>query len=142
MRRVVSVIFLALGGWLLMAEPIIAFMDFGSDLKGARPLLLLIEIVMAGVPLALGVLLSPGERRRELGLTILLAVGAALFCGVSIAAMLVDPEFKQFMPLMPPMPKLGIAPIAGIINLLILTAIGWLLYRQRPSVTRAVQRPR
>lgn len=135
MRRVVSVLFLALGGWLLMAEPLLAFIDFAPKLSGAQAVVALFALGIAGVPLALGVLLSPGERWRELGLTILLAMGAALFCGASVAAILMDPGFKPFMPLMPPMPNVAIAPLFGALNLVLLTGIGWLLYRRRPLRT-------
>lgn len=138
MRRVISVIFLALGGWVLMAELLLAFIDFAPKLSGAQAVVALFALGIAGVPLALGVLLSPGERWRELGLTILLAMGAALFCGLSIAAILMDPGFKPFMPLMPPMPNVALAPIVGAINLLVLLAAGWLLYRRR---TQAIQEP-
>jgi hypothetical protein len=53
-----------------------------------------------------------------------------------------DPGFKPFMPLMPPMPNVALAPIAGAINLLVLIAAGWLLYRRRGPAGQSAQRPR
>ena len=41
------------------------------------------------------------------------------------------------MPLLPPMPEIGVAPIAGTMNLIVLTAIGWWLYRGRNVGERA-----
>jgi hypothetical protein len=129
MRRVLSIVFLVLGGWLLMGEPLIAFMDLGAGAQPAMPFVLLGVLVFAAVPLAIGAALSPGKRRRELGLTILIATGAAVFSGISLAAVLADPGFRQFMPLLPPMPKIVLAPVSGALNLVVLTAIGWWLYR-------------
>lgn len=129
MRRVASVAFLAIGGWLLIAEPLIAFMDLGPGMRSGMPLVLAICLVMAAVPLSIGVALSRGERRRELGLTILIAEAAAVFTAGSLAAIFLDPGFKQFMPLMPLIPKIGVAWALGTANLLAFTAIGWWLYR-------------
>jgi hypothetical protein len=128
MRRALSVIFLVIGGWVLIAEPMMAFMNLGPDVSTVQPLVLGICLAMAAAPLAIGVALSPGERRRELGLTILIAMAAAVFCGLAMAAVFLDPGFKPFMP---PMPDIGVAPIAGTVNLVVLTAIGWWLYRRR-----------
>lgn len=130
MRRGLSVILFVLGGWVLMAEPVIAFVDFGPDVPAALPIVILLFLVMAAVPLGIAVALSPGDRRRELGLTILIAIGFAIFSAVCAAAIFMDPGFKQLAPLMPPMPKVAIAPIAGAANLVVVTAIGWFLYRK------------
>ena len=65
MRRVVSAIFLFLGGWLLTAEPILAFMDFGPGMGGAMPAVLAFVLLLAAVPLGIGVALSPGSRWRS-----------------------------------------------------------------------------
>jgi hypothetical protein len=130
MRRAISVILFIIGGWLLMGEPLIAFMRFGDEPSlGARAIAALVCLGMAAVPLAIGSWVSPGNRRRELGLTILIAVGAAVFCGLAVAAVFLDPGFKPFMPAMPPMPDLRMAPVAGTVNLLVLAGIGLLLYR-------------
>ena len=129
MRRVVSAIFLFLGGWLLTAEPILAFMDFGPGMGGAMPAVLAFVLLLAAVPLGIGVALSPGRRWRELGLTILIASGMAAFTGLGLAAMFLDPGFKQFMPAMPPLPD--IAPAAGTLNLIALVSAGLLLYGRR-----------
>jgi hypothetical protein len=139
MRRALSIVFLVLGGWLLMGEPLIAFMDLGAGTELPMPFLLFGVLVFAAVPLAIGAALSSGNRRRELGLTILIATGAAVSSGISVAAVLADPGFRQFMPLLPPMPKIVLAPVAGVLNLILLTAIGWWLYRGRP-VKEAEQR--
>ena len=118
-------------GWLLIAEPMMAFMNLGPDVSAAQPLILGICLAMAAVPLAIGVALSPGNRRGELGLTILITMAVAVFCGLAAAATILDPGFKPFMPLLPPMPEIGVAPIAGTMNLVVLTAIGWWLYGRR-----------
>jgi cation transport ATPase len=130
MRRIASIIFLVAGGWLLMVEPMMAFIDMrlGSWLG---LVVMLIFLVVAGVPLGIGTALSPGNRRRELGLTILITLGVGVVCAVSMAAILLDPGFKQFEPLMPPMPDFRLAPLPGLLNLAVVAAAGWWLYRTR-----------
>jgi hypothetical protein len=125
-RRIVSVIFLALGGWLLTGEFIVAFLDLEP---GATDNLVLVAavLVFVCVPLLLGAWVSPAERWRELGLTILIAAGAAAFGAISTVVVFTDPGAKGFMP---PLPKFEFAPIIGVANLLIIGGIGWLLYRR------------
>jgi hypothetical protein len=130
-RRALSFIFLVIGGWLLLAEPIMAFVNVAPGVKAVQAIVLGILVVAAAVPLAIGVALSPGDRRRELGLTILVAVGFGLFSGAAAVATFMDPGFKPFMPLMPPMPDIHAAPVVGVVNLVALTALGWWLYRGR-----------
>jgi hypothetical protein len=130
-RRGLSIIFLIIGGWVLMAEPMMAFVNFAPGVKAAEAAVLGIIAAIAAVPMAIGVALSPGDRRRELGLTILLATVAGLFCGAAAVTMFLDPGFKPFMPLMPPMPDIHAAPVVGVVNLVALTALGWWLYRGR-----------
>jgi len=128
-RRVISIVFLTIGGWLLMGEPLVAFLNFGP---GARPhelFLILGVLTFVAIPLAIGIALSPGDRRRELGLTILIATGVGVVCGASAVATFMDPGFKPFMAQMPPMPDFRMAPVVGVVNLIVLTAIGWWLYR-------------
>jgi peptidoglycan/LPS O-acetylase OafA/YrhL len=125
-RRIVSTVFFVLGGWLLLGEPIIAFIDFGPDARPSQFFLILGVLTFVSIPLLIATAISPGHRRRELGLTILIAVGVALVSGASAAVVFTDPGFMQFMP---PMPKIGFAPLAGAVNLLIVAAVGWLLYR-------------
>ena len=128
-RRVLSIAFLAIGGWLLMGEPLIAFLDLGRDTQMLEPVLILGMLVFAAIPLAIGIALSPGDRRHELGLTILIAIGVGVVCGASAVATFMDPGFKPFMAQMPPMPDVGVAPVVGVVNLIVLTAIGWWLFR-------------
>lgn len=128
MRRALSAILFVVGGWLLMGEPLVAFMDFGPELRSAAPIVWLITLIMAAIPLSIAVAASPGERWRELGLTILIACGVAAFSGLSALAMFTDPGFKQFLPLLPPMPRIGIAPVPGALNFAVLAGLGWLLY--------------
>lgn len=137
MRRVLSIVFLAFGGYLLMAEPLVAFMDMHVGGPPTQLIIALVCLVMAAVPLAIGTLLSPGDRRRELGLTVLIAMGAALFCGVSCVVVFTDPGFKPLLADIP-MPNIGIAPVTGFANFIVLTGIGWLLYgpRRRAAALR------
>ncbi len=125
MRRVVSSILFVIGGWWLAGQMASAFLDLE---KGISDNLLMVGIVtvFAAVPLALGTWASPGNRRRELGLTILLATGATLFGIASVAATILDRAFMRYMPAMP---ELEFAPAIGIVNLIVVAALGWWLYR-------------
>jgi hypothetical protein len=124
-RRIVSILLFAFGGWMLTTELAIAFLDMEPGI-GDNALLIVFVAFFTVIPLMLAAWASPGKRWRELGLTTLIAVGVGLLCGVTMAAVLMDPGFKPFMP---PMPKIAIAPIAGAVNLLIVAAVGALLYR-------------
>src|SRR5687768_4931535 len=103
----------------------VAFLDLEAGISD-NLLMVGIVILFAGVPLALGTWASPGKRRRELGLTILLATGATLFAIASVAATFMDRSFMRYMPAIP---ELEFAPVIGIVNLLVVAALGWWLYR-------------
>jgi hypothetical protein len=124
-RRVVSTLLLIVGGWWLAGEMAVAFLDLE---RGIADNLMMVGVValFAAVPLALGTWASPGNRRQELGLTMLLATGATLFLLASVAATVMDRAFMRYMPAMP---ELEFAPVAGVVNLLVVGAAGWWLYR-------------
>lgn len=125
MRRVLSTLLLIVGGWWLAGEMAVAFLDLEDGISD-NLLMVGIVILFAGVPLALGTWASPGNRRRELGLTILLATGATLFGIASVAATILDRAFMRYMPAIP---ELEFAPVVGVVNLLVVAALGWWLYR-------------
>jgi hypothetical protein len=125
MRRVVSILLFVVGGWMLMSEAIMTFVDLQLGL-GAEALVMSLFAGLAAVPLLLGTWASTGRRWQELGLTILIAAGVGLFSGVSMIAIFADPGARPFLP---PMPKIAWTPIVGVVNLLVVGAIGWLLYR-------------
>jgi len=124
-RRVLSILLFVFGGWMLVTEVITAFLDMEPGL-GDSAMFIAIFVLIAGLPLLLAAWVSPGSRWRELGLTILIATGTALVCGISTVVVLSDPGMKQFLP---PMPKINLAPAVGAVNLFALAGLGWLLYR-------------
>ena len=126
MRRVASVIMFVIGGWMLLSELMIAFLDFEPGM-GDNAIMVGIIAVLAGVPLLLGAGISPGARWRELGLTMLISAACGLLYGVSIVAVLSDQGLKPFMP---PMPEIQFVPFVGVANLLVIAGLGWLLYRR------------
>jgi hypothetical protein len=127
MRRAVSTILFVLGGWMLSGEVLVAFFDVEAGLSDNAMMIALL-MIFAAVPLLLGAWASPGQRWRELGLTILIAAAIALFCGLTALVMFMDPAFARYMP---PLPEIRVAPVVGAVNLLVISAVGWLLY-QRP----------
>jgi hypothetical protein len=129
-RRPASVLLFVLGGLMLTCEGLSAFFDIEP---GLRDSLFLIGIysALATPLLLLGTWISPGERWRELGLTMLIALGCAAVCVVTVLVVFTDPAMKGIMP--PDLPPVGVAAAVGIANSLILGVAGWLLYRQGPS---------
>lgn len=125
-RRVLSVLLFAFGGWMLVSEVIVAFLDMGPGV-GDSAVLVGIFVVLAGLPLLLGAWASPGRRWRELGLTMLIAIGLAIFSAISTVVVLADPGMKPFLP---PMPKIQFALVVGAANALAIAALGWLLFRR------------
>lgn len=128
MRRFISTLLFVFGGWMLMAELMLAFFDMKPVGTDIIVFVIGLFAVLAGLPLLLGAWASPGARWRELGLTILIAVGITLFTGLSAVAVFLDPFMMRYMP---PMPDMEFAPIVGLLNLLAISAIGWLLYRRQ-----------
>src|SRR5205085_4447748 len=103
-----------LGGWVLMTEMIVAFLDMKMG-AGGTVTMIIIFVLFSALFLLPGAWASPGRRWRELGLTILIACGVSIFAGVSLLAVLLDPATKRYMATMP---DLAYAPIAGTINLI------------------------
>jgi len=125
-RRVASVILFALGGWMLAGQLMVAFFDFEPgawDNAGMVGMFLVIALLF----LLLAAWVSPGERWRETGLTILIALGVTVMSVATAAAIFVDPGMQKFLP---PMPEMHFAPILGVVNLAVLSAMGWWLYRR------------
>lgn len=129
MRRVICILLFVLGGWMLMTELVVAFFDAMPGL-GDNAGIIGLFVAITVVPLLLGAWTSPGARWQELGLTILLATGAGLFCGAAAVAVFLDPGSRPFMP---PMPKIELAPVIGTVNMLVVAALGWWLYRRKPD---------
>ena len=120
-----------------MCEPLFAFMHFDESYPGSSAAqlgMIAVFLLLGFVPILIGTLLSPGNRLREAGLTILISLGVAGFCALSILVAFNDPGLKPFLP---PMPKIGIAPVAGTLNLLLFAALGIWLYRMPPRKDQA-----
>jgi hypothetical protein len=82
MRRTGSIALYVAGGFLLICEVVAAFGCTTAVLKGEAAFRLLVVAgmaLLASLSLAMAAYLSRGERARELGLTLLLASGAATF---------------------------------------------------------------
>lgn len=129
MRRVTSVILLVIGGWLLTAEAVFAGINLGAG-PLVQFFMLLPLLVLAVLALGVGTLVSPGNRPADLGLTLMIVAGVTAFSGVTILLAYNDPAVAKMMPPDQPLPDLAINPIYGGINLLMITGLGYLLWRR------------
>jgi hypothetical protein len=125
MRRALSILLFILGGWVLASEILTAFLDVQP---GVRDSVIFIGVfgALAAAPLLLGAWATPGQKWRELGLTVLLGAGFGAIAVATIAAVMADPGAA---PLLPSMRGLSLAPVIGIANLAFVCAIGIALYR-------------
>lgn len=125
-RRFLSVLFFVLGGWMLLSQLMVAFIDAG---EGVGPNLAMMGFMLLfALPfLLIGAWISPGRSWREVGLTILVTAGIASFSGLAALLMMLDPKFMR---LMPPIPEIGLSPVTGFVNLALVTGVGILLYRR------------
>lgn len=128
-RRFLSVLFFVLGGWMLLSQLMVAFIDAGERI-GLNLAMMGFMLLFALPFLLIGAWISPGQRWRELGLTILITAGIAIFCGLAALLVMLDPKFMR---LMPPMPEIGLSPVTGFVNLALVIGVGVLLYRRAAS---------
>jgi drug/metabolite transporter (DMT)-like permease len=126
-RRPASVLLFVLGGLMLMTEGLWAFFDIDPGFKDNLFMIGILSALAAPLLLA-GTWISPGERWRELGLTMLMAIAFAAVCVFSVIVVFTDPAAKDMIPA--DMPPIGFVPAIGIANALILGGVGWLLYRR------------
>jgi hypothetical protein len=126
MRRATSILFFALGGFMLLGETMLAFV--GGELAEHRLAMVGIFGGLALVPLLLGVWASPGRRVRELGLAILLAAGWSAFTIGTMAYMIVMPDTRHLFPpdLLGNFDGYGF----GVLNLAVVGLLGWWLFRR------------
>lgn len=129
MRRVVSVILLVIGGWILMTEATVAWMDVGAGTAMHSGGLAMFAAV-AAVPLMLGTWASPGNRLADLGLTLMVAAGVALFAVLTMVLTVYDPAVANMLPPGQPKPDLDLMPVLGSINLLLVAGTGYSLWRR------------
>lgn len=126
MRRFFSVLFFVLGGWILSAQLMLAFLDL--QMGTATQLAVAAFTLLSALPfLLLGAWISPGQRWRELGLTLLIIAGIASFSGLSTLLVMLDPKFMR---LMPPMPDIELSPVTGLVNVGLVAGVGLWLYRR------------
>ena len=126
-RRIASVLLFVLGGWILATELFAASLDVEPGVWDSLAIVG-IFVPIAGVPLLAGALTSRGDRWRELGLTILVSVGVAVATFACVTAVMLDPAFARQMP---PLHEIRLDPLIGLINLLVVGAVGSWLYRRR-----------
>jgi hypothetical protein len=129
MRRVLSVILLFLGGWLLTCEGLVVWLDTGQGLPihlGMTALML----AFAAPFVLLGMWASPGSRLAELGITVMIGVGIGALMAIMIGVMTHDPGFKQAVPpeKAAAIARLHIVVWWGLLNVAVLGGLGWLAW--------------
>lgn len=78
--------------------------------------------------LSLGALASPGARLRETGLVLLIAAGWTAFAVATLAYMIAMPDTRPLFP--PESRELFADPMFGVLNLILMAAIGYGLFRR------------
>jgi hypothetical protein len=129
MRRVVSVILLILGGWILVSASMMSWMVVANVAVAERLGMLGFMTAFAMPFLLLGMWASPGNRFADIGLTMMIAAGVSAFMALAFWMIMSDPGFKQLLPPDRPMPEIRMGPGLGLANLLIVGGSGWLLWR-------------
>jgi len=123
MRRLISIILLLVGGFCVGMQVMIGFMAIPPDPDGSLPPL--VTFTALPIPfLAIGTWLSPGDRMRELGLTVL--IGAAVYVG-SFSISLFTPDEAGVVPGMESLTPY-VDRAQGLANLSVIAILGLLLY--------------
>jgi hypothetical protein len=130
MRRVGSVILFVIGGWLLSTEVMMSWASFGPDLGVAAKLIMAGVYLVLAAPFLLGATwASPGIRRRELGLSVMIAAAVGTLLGGALFMIMADPAVAKMMPPGQSAPQIGLDLPFGALNLVLVTALGYFLWR-------------
>ena len=116
-----------IGGWLLSTVAIVGMIQPDEDL--ARWAAVAFFAGFAAPFLIAATWISPGKRFAELGLTMMITAGVALFTVITMAAVLLDPAMKRFMP--PEAYQFDFTSPAMIVSILVIGGGGFLLWRTR-----------
>lgn len=125
MRRGCSIILLVLGGWFLSTIGIIGMFQ---DDEGVSPWMFVAVLAAFATPfLLVGAWISPGRRFAELGLTLIISAGVALFMVLAMIAVSLDEAFQRMMP--EPLPPFDFTSPAMIVSLLMIGGSGYAMWR-------------
>lgn len=132
MRRTLSVILLVIGGWLLMSEGVVAWLDMGQG-GIVHVGVTAVMLAFAAPFLLLGMWASPGNRFADVGITMMIAIGSGAVLAIVIAIMTHDPGFRQLVPPDRPLMVFNLAIGWGLLNLAVLGGLGFLAWRAGES---------
>lgn len=125
MRRVTSIILFVLGGWMLAGVGAIGLVPVEEGLS--RWAVAAVVACFAAPFLLIGAWVSPGRRRAELGMTLMIAAGFAALVVITLAAVALDPAIQRYM--QQPMPRFDFTSPVMITSLLLLGGGGYFLRR-------------
>jgi ABC-type transport system involved in cytochrome c biogenesis permease subunit len=135
LRRAISIVFYLFAGAFLMTWACMSFVGSEPDLPKAGVMAFFAPFSL--VPLALGLLISPGRRSREAGIVLIVAAGWVALAAVTLVITMADAEL---MATMPPETRLSFGmfsdPAFGAAFTVAMGAVGvWLVRRgNRPPV--------
>lgn len=108
-RRIVSILFYLFAGMFLLSWAMMSFVGDQPGLPKAAVMGFLAAFSL--VPLALGALVSPGRRGREIGIVLIVAAGWTAFTAITLTIFMMD---SKFMALMPPDTKQSFAMFSDL----------------------------
>ena len=114
---------------MVATEVLVSWADIGIELGYLAKFAMGALYFAIAAPFLLGgTWASPGNRVRELGLTLMIASAAAIARGAIFWVTVSDPAVARMMPRDQPMPNIGIDPLFGTLNTLAVAAAGFFLH--------------
>lgn len=96
LRRIASILLYLLAGMFLLSWAMMSFVGNQPDLPKAAMMGFMAAFSL--VPLAVGALVSPGRRGREIGIVLIVAAGWTAFTAITLTIFVMDPKFMALMP--------------------------------------------
>jgi hypothetical protein len=133
LRRIISILFYLFAGMFLLSWAVMAFVGGQPNLPKVAVMGFMAAFSL--VPLAIGALVSPGRRGREVGIVLLVAAGWTAFTAITMTILTMDPKF---MAMMPPDRQQSFAMFNdlafGTVFTIAMAAMGFWLVRRRDEV--------
>ncbi len=130
LRRIASIIGYLIAGMFLLTWGLMSFV--GGDPEAPKAFMMTLLAGFSLVPLAIAAVISPGRRRFEVGVVLLVAAGWTAAVALTLGIMLTDPTA---IAVMPPETIKGLAmfndPVFGALMTTAMGAAGlWLVRRK------------